>query len=182
MKFLPSAEQLYDLLENQPDADFSPFVIQYCRAFENEILTKLFSSYHDDFAKRVTDVATFMATDLQIDKTMRFAKSVRDNNRRYTLGDMNFTMQLLKPGGRTLASSPLLLDFRNFVVTYFHQRVAEKQFLDQVQHINEEFRCKAAHPYLMTKAIADECLKIVRSALSELLDSYRTGTPPLHEH
>lgn len=180
-KFLPSAEQLYDLLENQPDADFSPFVIQYCRAFENEVLTKLFSAYHDDLAKRLTDVATFVAADFQIDNTKRFAKCVRDDNRRYTLGDMNFTMQLLKPSGRTLASSPLLQDFRNFVVTYFDERVAEKQFLDHVQHINEEFRCKAAHPYLMTKAIADECLTIVRLALSELLDSYRTGATPLHE-
>ena len=177
-KFLPSAEQLYDLLENQPDADFSPFVIQYCRAFENEILTKLFSAYHDDFAKRVTDATTFVAADLQLDNTKRFAKSVRNDVRRYTLGDMNFIMQLLKPGGETLSQSPLLQDFRNFVVTYFDKRISEKHFLGQVQHINEEFRCKAAHPYLMTKAIADECLKIVRSALSELLDSYRTGTPP----
>lgn len=94
---------------------------------------------------------------------------------------MNFTMQLLKPDGRTLAKSPLLQDFRNFVLTYFDQRVAEKQFLDQVQHINEEFRCKAAHPYLVTKATADDCLKRVRSALCELLDSYRIETPPLKE-
>ena len=174
-KFLPSAEQLYDLLEKQAGADFSPFIIQYCRAIENEILAKLFSAYHDDIRKREPHVAGFVANDLQIEKTKRFAKNVSDDNRRYTLGDMSFVLQLLKLGGRTLASSVLLQDFRKFATTYFDQRVAEKEFLDLIQQINEEFRCKAAHPYLMTKELADKCLETVRTALSELLDSYQTG-------
>ncbi len=180
-KFLPSAEQIYDLLERQTDADFSPFVLQYCRALENEILTKLFSAYNDDVRKRVPDVAAFVARDLQIENTKRFARCVRDDNRRYTLGDMSFTMQLLKPGGRTLADSSLLQDFRNFTITYFDKRVAEKKFLDQVKYVNEEFRVKAAHPYLMTKEVADKCSALVRVALSELIDFYRTGKLPLHE-
>ena len=187
-KFLPSAEQIYDLLENQPDADFSPFVIQYCRAFENEILKKLFCAYHDQAMKSIPDRPSFLKDDLAKDEnknwklsSWKFAKNLLSDKRDYCLGDMSFIMQLLKPGGKTLAASPLLQDFRKFVVKYFDQRVAEKEFLERLQHINEEFRIKSAHPYLMNKATADDCLTIVRLALSELLDSYRTETSVLHE-
>jgi len=178
--FLPSAEQIFDLIKSQTGADFSPFVIQYCRAFENEILVKLFCAYHDDIIIRFTDIASFLATDLGIENTKRFAKCVLDDNRRYTLGDMNFTLQLLKPNGKTLASSPLLQDFRDFVPKYFDQKVAQKEFLDRIKLINEEFRTKAAHPYVLTKQTAVTCSSIIRSALSELLNSYRIEVSPFN--
>ncbi len=173
-RFLPSAEQLYDLLGKQEGADFSPFIIQYCRALENEILMKLFCAYHDEIRKRIPDLKSFVAPDLSIEQTARFAKSVRDDKRKYTLGEMDFTMQLIKPGGKTLKSSPLLQDFRGFVTSYFSERIAEKEFLERLKRINEDFRCKAAHPYLMTKEEADRCLLAIREALCELPDAYRT--------
>ena len=186
--FLPEAEYLYDLLEKQADADFSPFVIQYCRAFENEILKKLFCAYHDHVTRTIPDRPAFLKDDLAKDEnknwklsSWKFAKNLLVDKREYCLGDMSFIMQLIKPGGKTLSASPLLQDFRKFVVKYFDQRVAEKEFLERLQRINEEFRIKSAHPYLIDKATADDCLAIVRLALSELLDSYRTGTPALHD-
>lgn len=186
-KFLPSAEQIYDLLEKQANADFSPFVIQYCRAFENEILKKLFCAYHAQATQSIPDRSLFLKDDLAKDekgnwklKSWKFAKNILSDKRDYCLGDMSFIMQLAKPGGETLAASPLLQDFRKFVVKYFDQRVAEKEFLERLERINKEFRIKSAHPYLVDKATADDCLTIVRLALSELLDSYRTGTPALH--
>ena len=107
-RFLPSAEQLYDLLGKQDGADFSPFIIQYCRAFENEILTKLFCAYHDDVRRRIPDLISFVASDLSATQTGKFAKSVRDDKRKYTLGEMDWTMQLIKSDGTTLKSSRLL--------------------------------------------------------------------------
>lgn len=171
--FLPSAEHLYDELERVEATDFSPFIVQYCRAIENEILVKLFIAYHDDIKDRIADIGSFVAADLDVKSTARFARSVADDNRKYTLGDMNWTMQLIKPGGRTLSSSALLQDFRAFVLRYFGQRVAEKEFLDRVKEINDDLRNKAAHPYLMSKEFADKCMALVRLALSEFLDLYR---------
>lgn len=175
-KFLPSAEQIYDLLEKQKGADYSPFVLQYCRALENEILTKLFCAYHDDIRKRIPDLRSFVVSDLSADQTERFAKSVRDDKRKYTLGDMNFIMQLMKSGSKTLKLSQLLQDFRAFVISYFNERIAEKEFLERLKGINEDFRCKAAHPYLMTKEEADKCLLAIREQLCELLDAYRSSS------
>jgi uncharacterized phage infection (PIP) family protein YhgE len=45
-KFLPIAEFIFDELSKLEDADYAPFVVQYCRTLENEILKKLFENYH----------------------------------------------------------------------------------------------------------------------------------------
>jgi hypothetical protein len=101
--FLPSAEHLYDELERIDADDFSPFVVQYCRSLENEILLKLFSAYHDDLRGRIADILAFVAWDLAEEtpkmqrKSARFAESVKKDDRRYTLGDMNWVMQLITP-------------------------------------------------------------------------------------
>ena len=178
-KFLPSAEHLYDTLAEHEDADFSPFVLQYCRSLENEILAKLFCAYHDHFAKRIAEPASFLREDLDNQKTGKFAKAILRDKRKHTLGDMEWIMQLIKPGGNTLATSPLLQDFREFALKYFDERIAEKKFLTLLRQINEELRIKAAHPYLMNKDLADRCIELVRVALCELLDAYRHDVTPL---
>jgi hypothetical protein len=188
--FLPSAEHLYDELERIGADDFSPFVVQYCRSLENEILLKLFSAYHDDLRGRITDIPAFVAWDLAEEtpkkqrKSTRFAESVKKDYRKYTLGDMNWVMQLIRPGGSTLAASALLQDFRAFVLRYFEAQIAEKEFLDRVKEINNELRNKAAHPSLVPKEMADKCIKLVRMSLCELINAYRespTGGKSRHE-
>ena len=182
--FLPSAEHLYDELERIGADDFSPFVVQYCRSLENEILLKLFSAYHDDLRGRIADILAFVAWDLAEEtpkkqrKSARFAESVKKDDRRYTLGDMNWVMQLIKPGGSTLAASALLQDFRAFVLRYFEAQIAEKEFLDRVKEINNELRNKAAHPSLVPKEMAEKCIALVRMSLCELINAYRESPAP----
>ncbi len=178
-QFLPSAEHLYDELERLNASDFSPFVIQYCRSLENEVLTKLFVAYHLDIKTRVSDVAAFVQSDLQNDKTGKFAHALRRDQRKHTLGDMKWVMNLMKAGGNTLNSSVLLKDFRQFTLQYFDERITEKAFLDLLQQINDEYRVKSAHPYLMGKPEADQCLKLVRRSLVDFLDSYKREIPPV---
>jgi hypothetical protein len=182
--FLPSAEHLYDELEKIGADDFSPFVVQYCRSLENEILLKLFCAYHDNLERRETDIHSFVAWDLEKDKSgkpkrsARFAESIRKDNRRYTLGDMNFILQLTKPDGTNLGASPLLQDFRKFVLRYFAAEIADSEFLDLIKRINEELRNKAAHPSLVPKALAEECMLLVRPALCELLQAWHENPLP----
>lgn len=91
---------------------------------------------------------------------------------------MNWVMQLIRPGGSTLAASALLQEFRAFVLRYFEAQIAEKEFLDRVKEINNELRNKAAHPSLVPKEMADKCIALVRMSLCELINAYRESPVP----
>ena len=45
--FMPGSEWLYENIKSSDFQDFSPFVLYYCRALENELLKKIFLSFHD---------------------------------------------------------------------------------------------------------------------------------------
>jgi len=168
-KFLPIAEFIFDELSKLQDADYAPFVVQYCRTLENEILKKLFEAYHsigladinrDDLVKN----------DLDNQKTGKFAQMVKRNKVTYTLGDMNFIMALLKQGGSTLNESPLLQHFRAFTISYFDEKIVEAEFLKDVNKLTNDFRNKAAHPYSISIDLAKECQSLLRKSLNVFLE------------
>ena len=171
-KFLPIAEFIFDELSKLQDADYAPFVVQYCRTLENEILKKLFEAYHsigladinrDDLVK----------VDLVNQKTGKFAQMVKRNKVTYTLGDMNFIMALLKQGGNTLNESPLLQHFRAFTISYFDEKIVEADFLKDVNKLTNDFRNKAAHPYSISIDLAKECQSLLRKSLNVFLESLK---------
>lgn len=174
-KFLSSAEFLFDEIFKMEDSDFSPFIIQYCRALENEILKKLFEAYHDDITIRIADIEELIKGDLANRATKEFAKRIQRNKREYTLGQMIWIMQLLKPKGRTLRGSKLLQDFRDFSLRYFKEKIVEKEYLDSIDEINEQFRRKAAHPNVLGLELAKKCQQLLRLTLKELLANYLVG-------
>jgi len=174
-KFLPIAEFIFDELSKLQDADYAPFVVQYCRTLENEILKKLFEAYHsigladinrDDLVKN----------DLDNQKTGKFAQMVKRNKITYTLGDMNFIMALLKQGGNTLNESPLLQHFRAFTISYFDEKIVEAEFLRDVNKLTNDFRNKAAHPYSISVDLAKECQGLLRKSLNVFLESVKKNT------
>lgn len=73
-KFLPLAEFIFDELNRLPDADYSPFILQYCRTLENEILKKLFEAYHDYMKAAEVNKEEMLVDDLGNDKTGKFAE------------------------------------------------------------------------------------------------------------
>lgn len=172
--FLISAEFLFDRIYHLEDGDFSPFIIQYCRALENEILTKLFQAYHADFHSRVENPEQFLANNLEnrAGKAFRFAKHLRNDDRTYTLGEMSRIMQLIRPGGRTLRRSDLLQDFRAFALRYFREQIVSEEYLDRIQTITEDYRNQSAHPNILSIEVALRCRGIVRKTLNEFLASY----------
>lgn len=171
--FLPQAEMLYDGIAHSDADDYSPFIIQYCRALENEILGKLFAAYTETVHARMGDLASLLDAERQDDKTGRFAKALRKREVAYTLGDMSFILNLMKEGGKTLERSALLKDFRGFVVSYFGERVLDQEYLNQINTINKDFRRKAAHPYILAAEAAQRCREQVRQCLNTFILNYR---------
>ena len=171
--FLTSAELIFDHLPNIQETDYSPFIIQYCRALENEILKKLFEEYHSNLKFREIDLKNLTENDLTNTKTQIFANNIRKNKCDYTLGTMSFIMNLLIEDGNTLSISPLLQNFRTFTLEFFEDRVLQKYFLNQIKNITDNFRNKSAHPYILSLETAKECQKIVREILIEFLDNIR---------
>jgi SAM-dependent methyltransferase len=170
-KFLPIAELIFDELSQLKEADFSPFIVQYCRTFENEILKKLFESYHLKGLTEVT-IEDLVKEDIANNtKAMKFAKMVKSNKLTYTLGDMNFIMALLSPNGNTLKQSQLLQHFRSFVCQYFEDNILDKNFLTDLNNITSNYRNKAAHPHILDLVIAMECQKLIRKNLNLFLEA-----------
>jgi SAM-dependent methyltransferase len=177
-KFLPIAEFIFDELSKLEDADYAPFVVQYCRTLENEILKKLFENYHSTGLDGV-DREELIKDDIKNSNTgknsntSKFAQMVKHNKMTYTLGDMNFIMALLKKEGRTLPESPLLQHFRTFTISYFDEKIVEAEFLKDVNKLTNEFRNKAAHPYSISIELAKECQGLLRKSLNIFLESVR---------
>ena len=171
-KFLPIAEFIFDELSKLEDADYAPFVVQYCRTLENEILKKLFEAYHSNGLKSVNRDG-LVQYDLVNPKTKTFAFMVKKDKQTYTLGEMNFIMSLLKQGGNTLAESLLLQHFRTFTISYFDEKIVEAEFLKDVNKLTTEFRNKAAHPYSISIDLAKECQILLRKSLNVFLESIK---------
>jgi len=113
--------------------------------------------------------------DIEIPSTQKFAKFIRADIRAYTLGDMNFILKLMKRGGKTLAGSRLLQDFKSFSTRYFEANVFEREFLDKITIIVDNYRNKAAHPNVLSNQIAQEFHNKIKECLSALMDNYKTS-------
>jgi DNA modification methylase len=171
--FLPQAELLFENISRTRGKDYSPFIIQYCRALENELLIKLFIAYTDDLYLRHENINEFLNDEIENEKTGKFIKAIRKRENSYTLGDMNFIMNLIKLGGKTLENSLLLKDFRSFAIRYFGEKIIDKTYLDKIHDINKDFRCKAAHTGVLDFEVAQKCRVQVRSCLNELIFNYQ---------
>ena len=79
--FIPLAEYLYSKLQKYEKPDYSPVILELCRAIENEFLLKIFTKYTLDLLDRKgDDLDTFLYTDKASEelkgKTASFAKTV----------------------------------------------------------------------------------------------------------
>jgi DNA modification methylase len=157
--FLPQAEFLFEIINLTNGKDYSPFILQYCRALENELLTKLFTAYTEHLYNRHFDINMFLANDIINEKTVRFAKAVQTHQCKYTLGDMNYILGLMRRGGKTLESSTLLQDFRGGV-----------QY--QLQHLSVNSACGLVKTLHHGSVDADRC-KVAVDRPGPLVESLR---------
>jgi hypothetical protein len=173
--YLSTAEFIFDQIDSIGSTanDFSPFVLQYSRALESEFLKKMFEKYQSDLKERNTDIPNLVAGDLR-DKTKaeKFAKKIKSNASDFALGDMHFVLGLLKEDGSTYKSSLLLQDFRKFILQNFQEFIISQEFLKEIKTVVDDYRNKAAHPYILDIQNAEDCKKLIRKLLNQLLDNF----------
>lgn len=178
-KFIPLAEFLYSKLQKYEKTDYSPVILELCRAIENEFLLKIFTKYTIDLVDRKgRDIADFLLIDKASvelkDKTGQFVKAVnkaaRTRKPEYTLGQMNMILTLAGDA-QLVKKSPLLKDF----VEYLEKNTEAKNLLDakyikKVNDIVNKYRNPSAHPEFMSLEKANECREIMPDRLDYLMD------------
>ena len=183
-QFLPLAEYLMSKLREFPEADYSPVILQFCKALENEVLKKLFINFTSYIISKESDLEQFLKIDLSLGedgkerKTKKFARTIRKyvgkepSEMKYTLGDMSFVLQLVS-GENTLSESPLLQSFKNYICDHFKKdKFLSREYLNEIQFIIDTFRNKCAHPYKLNEKAAIDCKKRVPKGIDNFLDYY----------
>jgi hypothetical protein len=185
--FLPNAELLYTNISRMENGDPSPFIIQYCRTLENELLKKIFIPYMKDLKNRGIIVEEAFAQDLQLNEKGKlrsinkdsyiFAKPLKDLQKKdesqwfFELGKMSLI--LIKLTGSRADRSPLLSDFKNFLLKFFDERFINRDYYEKISAITKELRNKAAHPNIIEPSDALKGRETIKNLLKVLLDLYK---------
>lgn len=182
-KFIPLAEYLYSKLQKYDKADYSPVILELCRAIENEFLLKIFKKYTLDVVNRkgnnideflITDRASF---DLK-NKTGQFvkaiAKAAKTRKVEYTLGQMNAILSIMKEAD-TVRISPLLQDFQSYLKQNTEAKnLLDARYINKVNDIVKKYRNPSAHPEFMPIEKANECRDVMPERIDYLLDCINT--------
>jgi hypothetical protein len=169
-RFLPTAEYIFDLLSQTEEADYAPFVIQYCRSLENEMLNKLFISYHRNWVRQDTR-HELIRSSLLYTPTQRFAEKIRDDRAVYTLGEMTYIMRQIQQDAQIWRTNTLLSDFREFTLSHFRDDIVKHTFLDKLGTLTSDIRNRAAHADRIDLPMAKECQTLLRTCLNVFLFS-----------
>ena len=88
--FLASAFFLKDKFETNNVVDFSPFILQFSRAIENELLHKVFVSFYSSLEGILEKDSDILENEFGNNKTKVFAKLLSKKTDKFTLGTMVF--------------------------------------------------------------------------------------------
>jgi len=173
IKFLESSYYLYDKLNDIKEADFSPYILQFSRVIENELLNKLFITFSRNFDSN-EDKSNILENEMKSFKTKIFAKYLQNNNEKYTLGTMVVIIgYVYKSNGNTLNNSKLLQIFRLHVTSLINSDFLCKKNMGLLSNLTSNYRNKAAHTEIITLDVANEFTEIVIDLLTSLLNSYK---------
>lgn len=133
-KFIPLAEYLYSKLQKYDKPDYSPVILELCRAIENEFLLKIFKRYTLDLiGRKKNKLDDFLAVDRASFDLKRvtgqfvkaISKAAKTNKPEYTLGQMN-TILSITSNSDIIRKSPLIKDF----VDYLNKNTKVNNLLD----------------------------------------------------
>lgn len=182
-KFIPLAEYLYSKLQKYDKPDYSPVILELCRAIENEFLLKIFKKYTLDVVNRKgNNIDLFLATDRASfnlkDKTGQFVKAIAKASRtrkpEYTLGQMNTILSIMKEAD-TVRMSPLLVDFQSYLEQNTEaQNLLDARYINKINDIVKKYRNPSAHPEFMSIEKANECRGVMPERIDYLLDCMNT--------
>lgn len=195
-KFLPVSEILYSRLQDPAIAannvDFSPVVIELCRAIENEFLLKIFKKYVREFTKVYSDIKSFdefyspdKSSKIKVlvndkEKTIGFitktlasviSSTIRypDYEPRFTLGDMHFILNSLVCEER-INNSVLLQNLKEFIEKYFDCKLLNSDYIANISKLVNNYRNPAAHPEYVSQEVAEECKEFMPEQMDYLID------------
>lgn len=184
-KYLPEAEYIFDHISKLENPDFSPFILQYCRALENELLNKIFRAYVQSLIDRNVNLEMDFSWDfgrkesgkLNNNDTFKLGKHLQKCIRKdeeewfFELGSMEINLRNLT--GRTVNKSPLLKDFKTFVLSKFEQELLSIGYLDMIKMIINDYRNKSAHPNIINAEKAAIFHKQIKKCLISLMENYK---------
>lgn len=178
-RFIPLAEYLYSKLQKYESADYSPVILELCRAIENEFLLKIFRKYTLDLISRQgRNLSGFLFTDKSdsnlATKTSQFVKAItkasKTNKPEYTLGQMNTILSLLK-NDLVVDASPLLQDFKGYLETHTEvSSLLDPGYIQKINDIVNKYRNPSAHPDFMSIQKANECREVMPDRIDYLMD------------
>ena len=178
-RFIPLAEYLYSKLQKYNKADYSPVILELCRAIENEFLLKIFKKYTLDCIRRKGNgLNSFLVPDRSnpnlTSKTGQFvkaiSKAVRTGKPEYTLGQMNAILSMLKDN-QTVYESPLLQDFESYLNDNTEAAMLlDSDYIQKINDIVNKYRNPSAHPDFMSIQKADECREVMPDRIDYLMD------------
>lgn len=185
-KYLPEAEYILDKISSLENPDYSPFIIQYCRAFENELLNKIFRAYVQSIIDRNLNLETEFAWDFQLKEnrkpndeiTHTIVKRIKNfitkdkENWFFELGGMELILRKLT--GTTISKSPFLQDLNKFVLLKFEKELLNIHYLDEIKTIITDYRNQSAHPNLIDTEKAMKFHKQMKECLINLMINYKT--------
>lgn len=195
-KFLPVSEILYSRLQDpgltSNNVDFSPVVIELCRAIENEFLLKIFKKYVKEFTKIYSDSKSFddfyspdRSSKIKVlvngkEKTIGFVTKTLANvisstikypdyEPRFTLGDMYFILNSLVCEER-INNSVLLQNFKEFIEKFFDCKLLNTDYISNISKLVNDYRNPAAHPEYVSQEVAEECKEFMPEQMDYLID------------
>ena len=181
-KLLPVSELLFSKLQKYEKTDFSPVILELCRALENEMLTKIFVKYTHDLIRRKGKVMeNFLYKDRGdknlLKKTGVFVKAISKANKtrkpEYTLGQMRTIISLLNEDD-VIESSPLLQDFEQYIIDNTEYEILlSDDYINDLSFIIDEFRNPSAHPSVMGIEKANKCKELMPERIDQLVNSLK---------
>lgn len=184
-KYLPEAEYILDHISKLDNPDYSPFILQYCRALENELLSKIFRAYVQSLIDKNIIFEKEFAWDLgkkesgkpNDENTYKLSKHIQkcltkmQDEWFFELGTMEINLRFLT--GKTLAKSPLLKDLKQFILIKFEEELLNINYLDEIKTIIRDYRNQSAHPNIMDEEKARLFHKQMKECLINLMEKYK---------
>lgn len=183
--FMTQAEYLLEVLSESKD--LSPFIIQYSRAIENELLLKVFLPYHNHFfetgkdIEKMTQVLENIAPPLNSKSKRKVAFELKPfkshlskkENDKYTLGTMAAILKHMSEKKYSYTHTELLRDFEAYTNEKIVFSKNEKNFMENLESLNSDYRVKAAHPNLISFEKAREFHEMIKKTINQLIKFFK---------
>jgi len=183
---------LYDTIQASPIQDYSPCILQYCRAIENELSQKIFIKFRS-FIDNHTDKANILNKGFKTpNKSFNLLRNFCQGNVNITLGNIRHWMELIVNNNEDterLKKERLLIEMNKFIKSSIHyDKLIEALFWDKIYPLEDSsvnnndndnisyFRNKSAHVHTFNQMEADRCRKIMLEVLNEWTQMIKSPT------